>query len=199
MSNNYIVYCLTNRVNGKKYVGLTMQFHQRWAQHCKYNDSFIARSIRKNGKHNFRITVLVSGLSVENAGLFEVALIAKLNTIVPNGYNIAVGGEGGGNKLAGYTDRQMADYLKKLSDAQTIAQNRPEARQRSSETQKIVQNRPDVKKKNSESCLAAWRNDTVRREKIAERNRNITGIDHASSKYQKDTKRGQLFLFSLKK
>ena len=53
----------------------------------------IAKAIKKYGVNNFKFEVLFSGLSIEEASDKEVELIKEKNTRVPNGYNVAEGGQ----------------------------------------------------------------------------------------------------------
>ena len=53
-----IVYLIWNMVNGKKYVGQTIQpLEKRFNAH-KYADSLLGRAIRKYGAENFRYGVI---------------------------------------------------------------------------------------------------------------------------------------------
>lgn len=89
------VYQITNKVNNKKYIGITNNPKKRWENHkCNSDPTMvIAKAIQKYGKNNFEFTILLSGLSIEEASNKEVELIYKLNTRVPNGYNVAEGGQ----------------------------------------------------------------------------------------------------------
>ena len=113
--NNYTVYCLTNTVNGKRYIGITNNFRRRWLDHQRH-DYVIGRALRKHGKESFRISVLYSRLSFEMAAELEKRLILEMDTIMPNGYNVASGG-GGGNTIAGFTDEEMEVYKQKQREA----------------------------------------------------------------------------------
>lgn len=59
----------------------------------------------------------------------EKYYITKYNTIRPNGYNIAIGGEGG-YLIAGYTDDEKENWKRKISEATKEAMNRPEVRKK---------------------------------------------------------------------
>ena len=113
--NNYMVYCLTNRVNGKKYIGITNNLKRRWRRHC-FRNSAIGYAIRKYGRDNFRISVLYSSLPLLTAQVLEGRLIVEMNTLAPSGYNIASGGKGGSNPVAGLTDAQKAERNRKISE-----------------------------------------------------------------------------------
>lgn len=97
-----IVYILTNRVNGKQYVGQTTQtVQQRWQAHksaARSPKSFataVNRAIRKYGASAFAIEAIPmpEGSTREQLDAEERRKIAELNTLVPNGYNLCSGGQ----------------------------------------------------------------------------------------------------------
>ena len=95
MKKEYCVYVHTNKVNGKKYFGITSQKPEsRWENGYRYNSHF-SRAIEKYGWEGFTHEVIISGLTKEEACRWEIALIAQYGTQDPNnGYNIQSGGEG---------------------------------------------------------------------------------------------------------
>lgn len=92
----YIIYRLTNRLNGKSYVGQTrMSFRKRF--YCHKCDSRkarypIERAINKHGWENFQVYILEQEISPTDVDERERAWIKTLNTLVPNGYNVEPGG-----------------------------------------------------------------------------------------------------------
>lgn len=108
-----IVYLLTNKENGKRYVGKTMQpFDVRWGGHVGSarrgdNGMLICRAIHKHGVAAFERSVLWEGdesklaVSERELGEWEKHFIKELRTHVSEGgYNLTFGGDGG---LSGYT------------------------------------------------------------------------------------------------
>ena len=88
------IYVITNKINNKQYVGQSVNAEERFRGHCKnYTSevSLINRAIKKYGKDNFELQILES--QIENYNEREKYWIKTLNTLVPNGYNIAEGGE----------------------------------------------------------------------------------------------------------
>lgn len=100
----YMVHQLTCRVNGKRYIGITSDFHKRWCDH-QNADSVIGRALRKHGIDNFRIAILYGRLPLFTAQMLEQRLIDKQNTLVSLGYNVASGGHGG-DTTVGMTDEE---------------------------------------------------------------------------------------------
>lgn len=96
--NNYCVYCHTNRINGKKYIGITCNVKNRWSSNGKQYKycPYFWSAIEKYGWDNFEHTVLIDGLSKDEACVEEIRLIKELNTQNTDyGYNLADGGSGG--------------------------------------------------------------------------------------------------------
>ena len=95
-----IIYCLTNVINGKKYVGMTtMTLERRVAGHfgsaSKDSRMYVLRAIAKYGKDVFKSSVLQECETFEELITAEKFWIAKLNTMDHAiGYNLTLGGEG---------------------------------------------------------------------------------------------------------
>lgn len=101
-----VVYKITNKVNGKLYVGKTGRDHRvRWSQHkdCARNpqkanrgESYLYNAMRKHGVENFSIEIVDFAETEEETCAKEVEWIAKLDTTNPaKGYNLTYGGESG--------------------------------------------------------------------------------------------------------
>lgn len=88
-----IIYCITNKLNGKQYVGLTTRgIQERYTEHSK-TDSYVGRAIRKYGQDNFTVSQLDVARSPEELAEKEIYWIDKLNTY-EKGYNQTLGGDG---------------------------------------------------------------------------------------------------------
>lgn len=98
----WYVYLITNKVNGKRYVGKADDIAKRWLSHVRGSngDTLVTRAIRKYGKEQFEVTMLGAPYEQESASLeAEVRWIAELRTNVVRhgvdaGYNQTDGGEG---------------------------------------------------------------------------------------------------------
>lgn len=91
----YIVYKHTNKLNDKKYIGITMQEpNKRWLNGKGYqNNDYFNKSITKYGWDNFFHEVLYEHLTKEEAEQKEIELIAQYKSNQREfGYNIANGG-----------------------------------------------------------------------------------------------------------
>lgn len=95
---NFVIYSITNRVNGKKYVGQTRNgLERRKAEHLsRFNlgerDHRIYQAMREHGIGNFEFEVLCRCLTPDDLDTAERRYIAELDTF-KNGYNMTCGGE----------------------------------------------------------------------------------------------------------
>src|SRR5258708_4224892 len=86
------LYTLTNRLNGKIYVGATtLSMPRRLGGHRqdaeKGRKTLIAQAIREHGWENFDVTVLATSKSHDQLLAMEAETMKSLNTLAPNGYN----------------------------------------------------------------------------------------------------------------
>ncbi len=134
-----VVYCVTNKVNGKRYVGKTIgTVERRWILHVSEAKNTNKRrailcAIRKYGRESFEHEVLQECSTSEELTLAEITWIAKLKTTdSKNGYNETAGGEG----LSMPTD----ETKKKMSEAHKgkTASFETKARMSAAHTGKII-------------------------------------------------------------
>ena len=91
-----IIYLITNKVNGKQYVGQTIHtLQERWYNHCSKNSGCVAlkNAIDKYGKDNFILSVIDTAETQKELDEKECFWINELNTLALNGYNLKTGGE----------------------------------------------------------------------------------------------------------
>lgn len=97
-----VIYCVTNTINGKVYIGKTEKSAEdRWKKHVAsaFNDHsqfYVHKAIRKYGVEAFRIEILANAASLEELDQLEIRFIAERHSNDPKfGYNMTTGGEGG--------------------------------------------------------------------------------------------------------
>lgn len=99
------IYKITNLINGKIYVGQSIDIYDRWYQH-KYKafhetelayNSAIHAAFRKYGLESFKFEI-IEQCDQEMLDAREQFWIKKLNSLTPNGYNILQGGQS--NRMA---------------------------------------------------------------------------------------------------
>jgi group I intron endonuclease len=100
--NKFFIYEIKNLKTGKYYIGFTAFPKRRWVAH-KYSAStgdpwVLSRAIRKYGVENFIFRVRRSYKTKQEVTKAEIALIKKMRTVIPNGYNMVSGGLGGAVK-----------------------------------------------------------------------------------------------------
>ena len=92
-----VVYKIVNTVNGKVYIGQTIQpLNIRWKRHrfdavhgSKYA---IHQAIRKYGEDNFEISIIDTATTRDELDAKEIYWIEVYDSICPNGYNLCEGG-----------------------------------------------------------------------------------------------------------
>ena len=89
----YFIYRITNKLNGKVYVGRTTQNPKtRLRQHIAgmgFGKKMpIHLAIQKHGIDNFDFEVVYTGFNISDAGYAELYFINEYNSIAPNGYNV---------------------------------------------------------------------------------------------------------------
>ena len=94
MSKSMVIYVITNRLNGKQYVGQTARpLGDRINEHSK-SEYPIGHAIRKHGIENFSVEILAEGKTLDELCMLERYFIARFNSNDPNfGYNLTEGGE----------------------------------------------------------------------------------------------------------
>lgn len=97
-----IIYCYTNTINGKMYVGQTLNPVLRYSAHKssyqnpndKEYDSLLHRAFRKYGFENFQYEVLADDINdIDLLNQLEIYYIKHYNCKTPNGYNVEDGGK----------------------------------------------------------------------------------------------------------
>lgn len=91
----YTVYCHTNKLNGKRYVGITKKKpERRWQNGTAYaHNEYFYNAILKHGWEEFSHEILFTGLTKQKAEQIEKRLIKKWElTNRSRGYNIESGG-----------------------------------------------------------------------------------------------------------
>lgn len=114
-----LVYLVTNKINGKQYVGQTSQsLQKRWNRHKSpmnhRRSSYLFNSICKYGADAFEIKSLVIVETKQEMDYYERELIRILDLRNPEkGYNLTDGGGGMlGFKLSDETKSRMAAHIK---------------------------------------------------------------------------------------
>ncbi len=134
----YYVYKITNKLNGKIYIGKSSEknIKERWKKHCSLSrrQSYIQRAIQKYGKDNFTFEI-IEKIELENESYdYEKDWIKFYNSNnKENGYNLNEGGRGNitGKPISNETRNKMSISAK-------IRANTPEFKIQVSERNKLA-------------------------------------------------------------
>ena len=92
------IYVIRNTINNKCYIGQSVDYRLRFRKHCeeaRRNNytykSYLYNAMNELGIDNFYVELLES--QVEDYNEKEIYYINKFNSLRPNGYNLASGGE----------------------------------------------------------------------------------------------------------
>ena len=146
------IYRILNKITKKCYIGETkcLNVTRRWNQHKKTieNNKGCCPALRdaviKHGIENFVFTVLIICFD-DDRFKHETDYIKKYNSVVPNGYNVTNGGEGGGGFQGKKHTEEVKNKIKNTLKQKYI--DNPALRKQLSERNKILLNNPEVKEK----------------------------------------------------
>jgi group I intron endonuclease len=133
-------------VNGKKYVGQTVQtLKKRWKEHVydstKSSTTNFHNAIRKYGDKAFKLETIVWCSSKEDMDNKERHYISHLNTMRPCGYNLTIGGDGS----FGYKHSEEA--LRKIGEHTKTIPNGMLGKKHSRATKKLISDKAKLRPK----------------------------------------------------
>ena len=128
------IYKITNTINNKSYVGVTIQLDglSRFKSHMSAIRSgkgcpLLQKAVNKYGEATFRFQILIICFD-EDVFKYEKEYIMKYNAMSPTGYNVAEGGKSGRNFLGKTHSEETREKIGKKSKEYG---NRPEVKERS--------------------------------------------------------------------
>ena len=164
------VYMLTNRNNGRQYIGQTDDIDRRlrnYAAGCCESQPALFHAIKKHGWNSFSVAVLAEGIPIIDGDYTalnqaERNCIAIYRTMRPNGYNLTAGGDAGPvsdetrAKLsaAAIARWQNPAYVNRWTAAMAAAMRKPEIRAKRS----AALRKPETRAKMSAAAIARWQN-----------------------------------------
>jgi predicted GIY-YIG superfamily endonuclease len=115
----WAVYIITNKANGKQYVGIAKDLKRRWKQHVSADGSSPAlhAAMKKYGESGFVFSHICDAFDFEAACDLERMLIQQHNTKAPFGYNLTDGGEG----VVGRPMTDQDKQIRKIASSAYIA------------------------------------------------------------------------------
>lgn len=100
------IYKIQNLVNGKIYIGQSIEIENRFQKHLNAKDEFyIHKAIRKYGKENFSFQI-VEECEASQLDEKEKYWIEYYNSLAPSGYNMIPGGSNGAGLAKGESVEQ---------------------------------------------------------------------------------------------
>jgi len=141
------IYKITNKVNGRIYVGSAKLFKVRWSQHTsslrnqKHSNKFLQADYNKSGEEAFVFEVIevTEGKTKEERLLVEEEYIKQYYDSGDMCYNLcskAISREG-------YPSKDPEKTRRKQSEAQRKRYENPETRQKQSDISKAIWQRPE--------------------------------------------------------
>jgi group I intron endonuclease len=136
------IYKIINLITNKVYIGKTTEScpEKRWKRHCQAitrgsGCPALRDAILKYGIQNFKFQVIIICFD-ESTSELEKEYIKRNNSIVPNGYNITPGGEGGGFIGKSHSDKTK---LKLSITAKKLFNNQDRIKECSERTKKYYE------------------------------------------------------------
>lgn len=148
------IYRILNKINGKSYIGQTVQLKTRWSGHVRSSrdgSSKIGEAIKKYGLENFEFVILEEVESQEDLDRLEKHYISFFETNMSSGghgYNLTDGGFSGvrGLKMSDETKTLMSEKKRELYSRS------PEVIEKISATVKKLWQDENYIKKNTVCC-----------------------------------------------
>lgn len=116
---HYLLYKITNLVNGKTYIGkhVTKDIEDNyWG-----SGSLIKKAIQKYGLENFKFEVLIDLKNEEELDLLEQAVVNEDFVSRPDTYNMKVGGDGGWAPMPGEKNPMYGHSVKEYMTEEEIS------------------------------------------------------------------------------
>jgi group I intron endonuclease len=115
------IYLITNPINGKVYVGQSIEYKTRMKTHedsGKNPKFYLGYAIRKYGWENFTKEILIDDVPEEDLNNLEINYIAFYNSFGPGGYNLTKGG--GGASGYKFTNEQRMAKSKSITKNHSV-------------------------------------------------------------------------------
>ncbi len=132
------IYIIENLVNGKMYVGQTVNLSDRKRSHFSPSSKcpYISNAIQKYGKINFNFYLLEKHGTLEESNVREIYWIKELGTLSPGGYNLREGGDAGG--------RPSQETIEKVRRANLGRKQTEEEKEKRAASHRGRKNSPDT-------------------------------------------------------
>lgn len=139
------IYCITNLINKKKYIGCSRDIDKRIREHTNmllnnsHHSKFLQHAWNKYGKENFSFTIITNDISDKDSlKLLEIYWICYYGTYFRdgNGYNMTYGGDGSFGGLTDEAKLKMKQTRKRRGCFWTGRTHSLDTKRKMSESQK---------------------------------------------------------------
>lgn len=186
----YFVYLTKNLVNNKCYVG--------WHATNNLNDGYLgsgialSRAIKKYGKNNF-ITGIIEMCKKTNILQKEKYWIKEKNTLVPNGYNLTGGGDGG-NTYTLLSEKDKEKFRKKCSEGNKGKKVSKETCKKISDSNKGKSRNKGILKteEHKQKLKEAWKKRRIEKPTLIETKEKISKSQKGSKRSKESVKKMSL-------
>ena len=149
------IYKITNIITGKCYIGkTTIGYIKRFNKHIANCNKGINRrlydSMRHHGIENFTVELIYTASTLTELNEKEIEFISLHESLIPNGYNMTLGGDGG-YTLSNWTEEEKQALYKKQSENRIGFKHSDETKKKLSEIFKGRSISEDAKNKVSNS------------------------------------------------
>lgn len=131
IENKMVVYAITNKINGKKYIGITTNsFAERYPHGIRaHHNPHLRNSVKKYGQENFEVMLLEKKVeNMETLCKLEMKYIEKYDTCnADKGYNKSLGGLGVRQTERSEEHCRNISIAKKKIGLNTLTRMTPEA------------------------------------------------------------------------
>ena len=180
------LYCITNKINGKKYFGQSTNIEERKKHYFNYNrfpNNHIKNAFNKYGKENFEFKI-IKVCKEKYLDRFEKLYIRINDTQTPKkGYNKETGG--------GLNKHHSEETKKKISESKKGTTLSEETKKKIGEKNKGKTLSEETKKKVSENNARYWEGKTFSKEhkkKLSEANKGKTLSEETKKKISEANK-----------
>ena len=158
----YSIYKITNKVNGKVYIGFTQDIKRRWKQHINDHKKIqrpLYESMIKHGIDSFEFEVLYESEDREHTLTIMEPFYIKLYDSYNKGYNCNEGG------LNTNTDELRESNSNRMKNSNPM---------------KILRTNKGSFKKGHKPIITEERNDKIRQSKLGKNNHNFGNREAAA-------------------
>jgi len=150
----YFIYVIENLVNGKMYVGQTINLESRRRAHFSPSSKcpYICNAVKKYGKENFDFVLLEALPTIEISNEREKYWIEFLGTLSPRGYNLRYGGDAGGRPSQETIEKVRKGNLGRIHSEEEKERRAASLRGRKNTPETIERMRFAAKNKPPEKC-----------------------------------------------